>query len=317
MSKCRGCGAMLQTTNKNKEGFTENKENFFCERCFRINHYNEYKCLLKTNDDFKEIFKKIEKSKDLVLLLVDILDIDSIKNIKIKNDAILVITKKDIYPRDFYKEINIKTNLNIVDKITISSLKNYNLDELLNKINKHKKSKNVYVIGFTNAGKSTLINKMIKNYSTEKENLTVSFLPSTTLDFLDVKVNENLVLIDTPGLIEEGNICNYVNEKKLKEIVPTKEIKPKIYQVKTNQSILVSDILRVDSKKNILTFIMSNGLKFERVYKETDKLKNLKKIELNVPKNSEIVIKGLGFIKVKNEEKITIYTLEKAFVYVR
>lgn len=317
MNKCKGCGALLQNENKEKEGFSKNIEDPFCERCFRIKHYSEYKNIIKTNDDFKNILKKIEESKDLVVLLVDILDMENVKKINIKNDVILVITKKDIYPRDLYKNISLKPNLNIKKQLVISTVKNYNLDELLNEINKYKKGKNVYVMGFTNAGKSTLINKMVKNYSNEKDNLTVSFLPSTTLDFLKVKINDSLTLIDTPGLIDEGNICNYVSPKTLKEIIPVKEIKPKIYQVKVKQSIIVGDILRVDAEKNNLIFVMSNALKYERIYKETDRLKNLSKIELNVLENSEIVIKGLGFIKVKNKEKITIYTVENVDVYVR
>ena len=55
--------------------------------------------------------------------------------------------------------------LNIKEKIVISSNKNYNFDALYELINKYKKSENVYVVGYTNAGKSTMINKIIYNYS--------------------------------------------------------------------------------------------------------------------------------------------------------
>jgi len=319
MNRCIGCGAILQNEKNDKEEYTKNLENNLCERCFRIKHYNEYQNISKTNEDFTNIFKEIEKTGDLVLLLVDILNIDSLSKIKLSNDVILVITKIDVWPRAFNpkKLLDLKINLNIIDKIFISSFKNYNMDELLSKIKKHKKTKNVYVMGFTNAGKSTMINKILKNYSLNESNLTVSALPSTTLDFLKVEIDEQLTLIDTPGLIEDGNICNVVEASLLKKIIPTKEINPKIYQVKTKQSIIVDNIFRLDVEQNNLTFVMSNNLSFDRIYKENDKLTNYKKIELDVPANSDIVILGLGFVKVRDSEKIVMYIDEKIKVYIR
>lgn len=316
MNKCAGCGALLQDKDKNKEGYTKNINSKFCERCFRIKNYNEYQIVNKKNEDFNAIFNKIEKSQDLVLLLVDVLNLDALEKIELSNDIILVITKKDIWP---FNNINykIKNNLNIVDKITISSLKNYNMDELLEKIKKYKKTKNVYVVGFTNAGKSTMINKMLHNYSLNEATLTISAMPSTTLDFLNISIDDDLTIIDTPGLIEKGNICNILEPQTLKKIMPTKKIKPKIYQIKTKQSIIVSDIFRLDTSSNVLTFIMSNDLTFDRVYKENDMLNNFNKKTLNVPENSDIVISGLGFIKVKKSEKIDIYIDERVNVYIR
>lgn len=319
MSKCIGCGATLQTTDINKEGYTKNLDNKYCERCFRIKHYNEYQIIDKTNEDFSSIFKEIEKSDDLVLLLVDILDLDSIKNLKLSNDVILVVTKSDVWPSgiSLNNVLNVKTKLNLVDKIVISSLKNYNMDDLLFKIKKHQKSKNVYVVGFTNAGKSTMINKLLKNYSENDDNLTVSAMPSTTLDMVKIPIDKDLVIVDTPGLIEEGSICNIASAEMLKKIIPSSRINPKIYQVKVKQSIIVSDIFRIDSADNNLMFIMSNSLTYDRFYKENDKLTNLNKISLDVSENSDIVITGLGFIKVKKAEVIDIYIDKKIKVYTR
>ena len=49
-------------------------------------------------------------------------------------------------------------------------------------IKKYKTTKNVYLVGNTNAGKSTLINKIIDNYSIDKAEITISSMPSTTLN---------------------------------------------------------------------------------------------------------------------------------------
>ena len=82
-----------------------------------------------------------------------------------KNNIIAVITKRDLLPKSVKDEKLLKYienyNLKTIDSIIISSTKNYNFDKLYELINKYKTSKNVYVIGYTNAGKSTMINKII------------------------------------------------------------------------------------------------------------------------------------------------------------
>lgn len=320
MNKCNGCGVILQNTDINKEGYTNNLNNIYCKRCFDITHYNKYIFLNKTNEEYLKKIDYINKTKDLVILTVDLFNLIDFETIKIKNPVILVFTKKDIIPRSIKEEKmleKIGTNLNIKSKLFVSSKNNYNLDLLLNLINKYKVSKNVYLVGLTNAGKSSLINKISKNYSDYLSNITVSSLPSTTLDFIENKINNDLILIDTPGILDSGNIIN-VLPKYIKKIVPNKEINPIIYQIKCKQSILIEDIFKIDFfESNIATFYISNNLKIERVYKENNKLKNLKKYSLNILDNQDIVIKGLGFIKIKKKCNIDIYLPEKVAFFVR
>ena len=232
-----------------------------------------------------------------------------------------MFTKKDLFPRSVKEEKylnNINCNLNVVDTLFVSSKKNYNLDLLYFKINKYKKSKNVYVIGLTNAGKSTLINKMLKNYSLNDDDITVSNLPSTTLDFLEKSINDELILIDTPGLLDHGNIIFKIDKSLLKKIIPSKEINPIIYQIRCEQSIFVEDILRLDlPKDNNVIFYMSNSLKIERLYKNSDKLCNLNKYKIKLGDNQDLVIKGLGFIKFKFGCMVNLYLMDGVNYFVR
>lgn len=325
MSKCSGCGVKLQNNDNSIIGYTSNLNNNLCERCFRIRNYNEYKTVIKDNSDYIDILKEINKTDDLVVLVVDLFNVN--KNIEdiskyIDNDILLVLTKRDLLPKSCYDEKFKKYfedyNLNIIDTVIISSLKNYNFDELYNKINDYKNSNNVYVVGFTNSGKSTLINKIIYNYSDYDTIITTSNLPSTTIDSIEVKVNDSLTLIDTPGLLDDGDIINYVDSFELKKIIPNKEIKPITYQIKDKQTIIIEDLLRLDvDKYNSLTIYMSNNLNIKRIYKNIDNLKNLKKYELVLEDDSDIVIQGLGFIKITNKTKIILYIKEGISVFVR
>ena len=325
MKKCKGCGAIFQSENSSLEGFIK-EENYLkseiCERCFRIKNYGDYKFIDKTNLDFIPILKEIDKTNDLVVLVVDIFNInkDIVEITKyLKNDILLVFTKKDVlsYKISDEKLLSYQEKLNIpcIDKIIISSEKNYNFDLLMEKINVYKKSNKVYIVGFTNAGKSTMINKIIYNYTDFDSMITTSILPSTTIDTISIDINDNLTLIDTPGILEEGNIFNYVDSKTLKKIIPKKEIKPITYQIKSKQYIFIEDLVKIESSDNNLTIYMSNQLKIDRLYK--DKEVNLKENIIRVSSGEDIVISGLGFIKVTNPEVIKIYTLDNVDVYTR
>lgn len=303
MNKCQGCGVLC--------------ENTLCERCFRIKHYNDYKVITKTNNDFIPILENISKSNDLVLLVVDLFNIGDLSLIRkyLKNDILLVLTKRDLLPKSvsFDKLFDYDYGIDYIDKIIISSNKNYNFDELLDKINKYKKSNNVYIVGFTNAGKSTMINKLIYNYSDNKTEITTSPLPSTTLNTIEINLGD-LTLIDTPGLLSEGDIANYVSGKELKKIIPKKEIKPITYQIKGFQTIVVDDYLLIEANDIDLTFYVSNNLKIERYYKKINT--NLKKHVIEVNHN-DIVVKGLCFIKTNKKSTLNVYTLDKVFVFTR
>ncbi len=320
MNKCAGCGTILQNEDSSKEGYTTDLNNIYCKRCFDITHYNKYIFSNKTNEDYLNKINLISKTNDLVILTVSLFELINFDSLNIDNPVILVFTKKDLIPRSIKENKvleKIKTKLNIKSKLFVSSKNNYNLDELMDLINKYKVSKNVYVVGLTNAGKSSLINKIVKNYSSNTSNITVSNLPSTTLDFIEKKINNDLVLIDTPGLLDDGNIIetmpNYI-----KKIVPNKEINPIIYQIKCKQSILIEDFLKIDVfENNNITFYISNNLKIDRIYKDNNKLNNLKKHIINISDNQDLVIKGLGFIKFKDKCIVDLYLPEKVDYFVR
>ena len=315
---CIGCGVKLQDENVTQEGYTSNLENDICNRCFRMKNYGEYQIVTKSNEEYINILKEVDKTKDLVLYIVDMLNInEDILEIRkyISNKMILVLNKRDVMPRSINdkKVIEYIKNIGVdfQDIIIISTLKNYNIDELLSMIKKYKTSRNVYVVGSTNVGKSSLINKLMHNYSKNEGDLTISPLPSTTLNKISIKLSDDLTLIDTPGLVDRGNIINYVDNSLLKKINPKKEIKPKTYQIKSGQCIVVGDLFRIDyveGSKNSFTFYMSNDLKFKRynMYK-CEKLKDLPKKSLEIGYHKDLVISGLGFIKIVGASKVDTY----------
>lgn len=319
MSKCQGCGVELQSTDESNLGYIV-KGNL-CTRCFRIQNYNELTKTAKPKDSFTSILREINKKKDLVVLVIDLFNIEnSIEMINkyISNDVILVLTKKDLLLEKIEeKKLLDYIDIKCVSKMIVSSKNNYNLDLLMENIYRHKRTKNVYFVGMTNVGKSNLINKIIYNYSSLSRSVTTSNMPSTTLDLIKIKIKEDLILIDTPGIIDEGSIINYVDLKTIKKIMPTKPIKPTTYQVKDKQFFLIDDIFRFDVEQNNITFFMSDKLIIKRMFKENNLVDSFIKHIFEVDNKTDIVITGLGFIKVNNRGKIILYTLKGVEVYTR
>ena len=326
---CKGCGVRLQDSNTLLEGYTTNISNDLCKRCFRLKNYGEYEIVTKSNDEYIEIISNVGSTKSLVLYVVDLLSIpknlNQIKEYLKNNKVILVLNKKDMLPLSVTdkKILDYIDSLNVdfIEKIIISANKNYNIDNLMKLIKKHRVYQNVYVVGNTNAGKSTLINKIIDNYSIDKSLITISSMPSTTLDQIKIPFKD-YYLIDTPGLVDRHNIVNYISNENIKKISSDKEIKPKTYQIKKGQALLIEDFLRIDYKegdKNSFTLFLSNKLNVKRINgKRHNYLKKdlaLKQIDLKY--HEDIVINGLGFVKTILEGKVEVYVNKDVEVFTR
>jgi len=322
MNKCLGCGSVLNYENPNLEGYTSKLDSTYCERCFRIKNYGEYKSVVKDNNTFINILKDINTTNSLVLLVVDIFNLpenfDVIIN-NVSNSILLVLTKRDIIPKSIYEERLLEYmdnyKLNLLDKIIVSSSNNYGMDELIEKIKTYKRDNNVYVVGYTNAGKSTLINKLIYNYSDNLPTITTSPLPSTTLNSIEIKFDDELTLIDTPGILEENSVDNFIDVKMLKKIAPKNTVKPITYQVNKKQFVIIEDLVKLELQNNNITIFVSNNVSVERTFK--DRKLELETKTIEVLPNTDLVISGLGFIKFTKREIIEVSVIKGLKIYTR
>lgn len=320
--KCLGCGSILQNKDINKEGYTNDINNDLCIRCFKLKNYGEYKKTTKNNIDYNKILSSIDNNS-LVLYVCDILSLNLDNIDKFKN-VILVLTKRDILPKSV-KDIKIinyikKRHKNLLDIEIISSIHNYNLDNLYNKILTYNNKLPIYLVGNTNSGKSTLLNKLIKNYSNQDVEITTSMYPSTTLDRIEIKLDENITLIDTPGLINENSLMNKLSNKELKKYNIKKEIKPRIVQIKESGSILIDDLIRLDyhtKESNSMTIYINNGIPTKKISLNNPILKD--KIHRNIilPKGKDIVIEDICFIKIVKPIEIDLYIKENIKISIR
>ena len=285
--KCIGCGLSLQDTKKDELGYTPDLKNNYCMRCFKLTHYNE---LINkgVNIDNAKLIASINKKKIFVIFLVDFLNIyeeviDTYK--KITCEKILVITKSDLIPNNIKTNTlinNIRDLYDIKEDIVVTSSKEKNNIGVIAKICKSKK--NVLIAGFTNAGKSSIINKLMDS------NITVSSKLNTTQDFIKIS-GEDYTIYDAPGFISNTSV---------EDNIPSKEVSPITYQMNPKYYLHFLDInLYFQSDTNITMYMKK--MKIDKL-----RLKNSVSYDVCIPSNSDLIIKGLGFIKFSKATFVSI-----------
>jgi len=323
--KCVGCGLELQSDDKNLAGYVTLKrleDADYCERCFKVIHYGEAK-VIDTKLDIDDFINKVSNNRCPVIYLLDVITLShETLNIikKIKNDLYLVITKRDLLP----KSVKDKKIINYVSKdidnlkyvVFVSSTKKWNIDLLYNKLVKDGVKK-CYVLGHTNSGKSSLINSLLE-YKGKNALITTSPVPNTTLEVMNIKLDENLTIIDTPGFVNNHAIVNFMDINKYKNVIPRKEIKPKIYRLKPGFMIIIEDIIRIENNSldNVqMIFYLKNELVYRKMKIVTSNdLKILFRKDYSVSESEDLVIEGLGFIKFPRGGNITIYHLDEKVI---
>lgn len=258
--KCKGCGIILQNEDKNALGYTPKIDGDYCQRCFRITHYDDVVVSMKQGIDSDLILARIASMDALVLWVVDLFDfeanmISGLNRHLLGKDIVMVAGKKDLLPLTFsnhkladFLMMRLKEQGISVKEVVIAShmtTQNHveaqgTIEDVLEAIEAHRKGRDVVVMGMANAGKSTLLNGLCRNHV-----LTISRHPGTTLDFNQIDMG-NYTMYDTPGLTRDDSLLTHVDDALLKAVIPSKPLKPRVYQLYENQTLSLGGLVRVD-----------------------------------------------------------------------
>lgn len=308
---CFGCGSILQSDNELNPGYIpENKLESanYCKRCFRLTHYGE----ISTNElekSTKSILDNVNKDNSFKIYIVDFLNINNnTMNIfnKIKGNKLLLISKVELLGNSISVDRVVENIKNIYDIKcdirTISTIKEYGVNSLVKYLsNKH--INKCYLLGPTNSGKSTLINKLMEIYNPKLNKLTISNKRNTTLEFIRIKLNDDLTLIDSPGFL----ISDYGIKSKYKNI-----IKPITFNMKDNETLFIDKFYMKFDNATSITIYVNEVVNAKKYYKDIDF-----DYEVNVEDNTDICINGFGIINIKKSNNISIVGLDKELISIR
>jgi ribosome biogenesis GTPase YqeH len=349
LGQCAGCGVHLQTTETDKTGYIPDsaleKDPLVCHRCYRIKHYNEASTVALDQNDFLKILNHVGQTNSLVVNIVDIFDfegslISGIGRFAGNNPIVLVVNKVDLLPKvvnpnkiiNWIKKQTKEQGLQVVEVVLCSAKKNIGFDRVLHALDQHKKAKDIYVVGATNVGKSTLINRLIRDYSDLQNELTTSRYPGTTLDLVKIPLDDGTFIVDTPGIVYTSRLTEVVSKEDLKLIMPDQEIKPIVFQLKPEQSLFFGAMARFDFVQGAaqsFTCYVSNAIRIHRTKLEkadelyeqhkgvmltppsADRLEELPawvkhSLRVGKGKQMDVMISGLGWIKVNADTGATL-----------
>ena len=336
---CSGCGVAIQSERSDELGYVPasalEREPVVCQRCFRIKNYNEVMSVALDQEDFLQVLGKIGQEDALVIHIVDLFDFDgsiisSLQRFVGNNPVLLVVNKVDLLPKstnwnrlkNWVQRRAKEHGIRIVDVVLVSAKRNLGFERLVEEIDHYRGRRDVYVVGATNVGKSTLINRLIRDYSDLDRELTTSRYPGTTLDLIHIPLDDGNYIVDTPGIVYKSRMTELVDRKILGALLPDKPLKPMVFQLNAEQTLFFGALARfdfVEGDRQSFTCYVSNGINIHRTKleradalyaehagellsppsrEELDSIPALMKHELRVPRGEkmDVFISGLGWI---------------------
>lgn len=361
---CIGCGSVLQSDDPKQAGFLpgarlkkaleseDNGNDIYCQRCFRLRHYNEIMPVQADNDDFLALLNSLAEKKALIVNVVDLFDftnslLSSLKRFVGNNDFILVGNKFDLFPKnsrqsrikDWMRQEANRAGLFPQKIFLVSAKSQKNLDELISYLDQNSRNRDVYFVGMTNVGKSTLLNAIIEKMGDVQNLITTSRFPGTTLDKIEIPLENGHFLVDTPGIMTENQLATHLNAQELAAISPQKPLKPATYQLKPGNTLFLAGLGRIDFLKGepaSFTVYVARGLYVHRTKTvnadafyakhkgellsppaDNNKLPPLKGQEYHTSYKSDLLFGGVGFIMVPADCLVKIYTPDKIGLGIR
>ncbi len=262
---CTGCGAPLQMDREGEKGYITGdafmREYPQCQRCYRIKHYGEVTPVSVTEQDYRAAVMHALERPSVVLYAVDLFDFNGsvvrgLQGLLNQHRVILAANKFDLFPERtnadrvrgwLWREAR-RHDIDPAEVFVVSAKTGNGVDALFERLRREARDKPIIVVGMANVGKSSILNRILHlSDPNEGQLYTTSQFPGTTLGPLAFKMGKTgLTVIDTPGLLGEHRLQDRVCIDSLKQILPTKRIRPRGYQLQAGQTLFLGGLARLD-----------------------------------------------------------------------
>ena len=244
--RCHNCGAILQSDHKNQPGFISKAivENGvpkipYCNQCYeKMLALNTSNLEHETDKDIIKILNDAVATDSLIVWMVDLfafngtLNPDVVKKVK-KLNVVVIGSKRDLFSSGVTDSMLIRylderfseVGINPVSIRLIGSEDKIDIKDVLKDLKEQRKYRDIYLIGEVNSGKTTLINKFLKNYENKtKWQIKTELYPGTNSDVLEIPLSNSSFLYELPDLSNSTSVVSKVEKDVQKIIIPKKEI---------------------------------------------------------------------------------------------
>ena len=244
--RCQSCGAILQTESKKEPGFISKAivENGvpkipYCNSCYeKMLSLNSSSLDHETDKDILKILKDAVATDALIVWMVDLfnfngtLNPDVVKKIK-KLPIVVIGTKRDLMPSLATDEMLIRylderfseVGINPISIKLIGSEDQIDIKAFLAAFAEYRKGRDIYLLGELNSGKTTFINKLLKDYKNNTRwQVKTELYPGTNSDVLEIPLTNSSFFYELPGLSNSTSVYSRVEASVQKIITPKKEV---------------------------------------------------------------------------------------------
>ncbi|KAI4460796.1 nitric oxide-associated protein 1 [Holotrichia oblita] len=265
---CGGCGALLHCKDTSIPGYIPSEiyknharkggtslETIICQRCYFLKNFNLALQVQVSPNEYPQVLRTIrEREKALVILIVDLLDFPcsiwpgAADLLGAGRPIFLVGNKVDLLPQDgkgFLRRVTEQlrnsakesgfATTDIEHVALISAITGFGVEDLITKLHSFWKTQgDVFLVGCTNVGKSSLFNALLqsdycKSQATDLiQRATVSPWPGTTLNLLKfpiLRMSGHRAYLRSQRLLQSGQLQSKENELRKTQLSKTKNPK--------------------------------------------------------------------------------------------
>lgn len=258
IKRCVNCGSLLQTANPDYPGYIDatvleeaGDKDCLCRNCTEgFKKYSNSETGLE--EGYYKIISEIKNKNALVVYVLDLYSFEGTFLPEINEDlkdlrVLAVGNKRDLLPSyvddnellEYVRHRLRVAKLDVVDAILTDTVRDYNINLLIEKIKEYGAGKDVYLVGASVSGKSALIQTIIKNYHNDSaEPIVTHTFKGTSFRGFKIPLNKSNYLFEAPGLPIESSILTRVESIVGHYIIPESEVAPRSYKIKQGDSII-------------------------------------------------------------------------------
>lgn len=246
--RCYHCGAILQCENKDEKGYIIPEslhratpiQIIYCDRCFEtMKAFNNSELEQKVDQEVLKILDDAFATDALIIWVVDLFSFNGTLNSEIakkvkKLNVVVVGNKRDLFPANVKDEslveyLNVTFNAYGIKPKSVRLLGATNkIDskELIDSMNTARKGHDVYMIGNSTSGKTSIINRAMKGFEnkTSRQIKTITY-PGTSVNVLEIPLSRSSFFYELPGISQTTSATGKLEKDVVRQIVPKKAVK--------------------------------------------------------------------------------------------
>ena len=262
--RCYHCGAILQCENEDEKGYIIPEslhratpiQIIYCDKCFEtMKAFNNSELEQKVDQEVLKILDDAFATDAMIIWVVDLFSFNGTLNSEIANkvkklNVVVVGNKRDLFPMNV-KDDSLIAYLNetfnaygIKPKSVrlLGATNKIDSKELIDAMNAARKGHDVYMIGNSTSGKTSIINRAMKGFEnkTSRQIKTITY-PGTSVNVLEIPLSRSSFFYELPGISQTTSATGKLEKDVVKQLVPKKAIKM------TQRTMTAGDALMIGS----------------------------------------------------------------------